>query len=61
MTARTSISERKLKYFAQIVDIVDGGIFSLVRSLVCMYVTHEPNSEYFELLRSEAAGTKAST
>ena len=57
MTAKTSTFAGQLKHFAQTVDIVDNGIFNQVRSLVCKYVTHELNSEYFELLRSEAAGS----
>ena len=57
MTAKTSTFAGQLKHFAQTVDIVDDGIFNQVRSLVCKYVTHELNSEYFELLRSEIVGS----
>lgn len=57
MTAKTSTFAGQLKHFAQTVDIVDDGIFNQVRSLVCKYVTHELNSEYFELLRSETVGS----
>jgi len=57
MTAKTSTFAGQLKHFAQTVDIVNDGIFNQVRSLVCKYVTHELNSEYFELLRSEVGGS----
>ena len=59
MTAKTSTFAGQLKHFAQTVDIVDDGIFNQVRSLVCKYVTHELNSEYFELLRSETVGNNS--
>jgi len=59
MTAKTSTFAGQLKHFAQTVDIVDDGIFNQVRSLVCKYVTHELNSEYFELLRSETGGSNS--
>jgi CAP12/Pycsar effector protein, TIR domain len=54
MTAKTSTFAGQLKHFAQTVDIVDDSIFNQVRSLVCKYVTHELNSEYFELFKAEA-------
>ena len=57
MTAKTSTFAGQLKHFAQTVDIVDDGIFNQVRSMVCKYATHELNSEYFELLRSETIGS----
>lgn len=57
MTAKTSTFAGQLKHFAQTVDIVDDGIFNQVRSMVCKYTTHELNSEYFELLRSETIGS----
>jgi len=56
MTSKTSTFAGQLKHFAQTVDIVDDNIFNQVRALVCKYVTHELNSEYFELFRSEAGG-----
>jgi hypothetical protein len=57
MTVKTSTFAGQLKHFAQTVDIVDDGIFNQIRSMVCKYATHELNSEYFELLRSETVGS----
>jgi hypothetical protein len=57
MTAKTSTFAGQLKHFAQTIDIVDNNTFNQVRALVCKYVTHELNSEYFELFSSEAGGS----
>lgn len=52
-TAKTSTFAGQLKHFAQTIDIVDSNTFDQIRDLVCKYVTHELNSDYFELLKGE--------